>query len=236
MQVLPKSISQKNLVVVSRVEKHVPYFGFYFWLHKTSARTSTHLGHPLMCFIWKLCNFGTDVSLAPISMFTFRYGIFASWEDSSAMLFHTLVERSCSVSSNQNHEFSQLGFCLLSLSFLHRFWRLCLLATICHVTGSLLVLIMADGGLALEWFYSRVWQDKGNSMFTFKWNMLMPGWVLYVVRSITLCTSEACKSPQDCFHGLLHDFPISHYYQFLASFHEALKYNVGFTFCWIPKT
>ncbi|WZZ86504.1 hypothetical protein YC2023_115083 [Brassica napus] len=28
-------------------------------------------------------------------------------------------------------------------------------------------------------------------MFTFKWNMLMPGWVLYVVRSITLCTSEA---------------------------------------------
>ncbi|CAN6865429.1 unnamed protein product [Brassica oleracea var. botrytis] len=30
-------------------------------------------------------------------------------------------------------------------------------------------------------------------MFTFKWNMLMPGWVLYVVRSITLCTSEACK-------------------------------------------
>lgn len=113
MQVWPKSSTQKNLVVVSRLEKDVHILDFifgYIILIETSARTSTHLGHPLMCFICKLWNFGTDVLLAPISMFTFWDCIFASWKDSRAMLFHTLVERSCSVSSNQNHGFSQLAF------------------------------------------------------------------------------------------------------------------------------
>lgn len=93
VHVRPTSYSQNNFNACFKARKTPPYLDFVFGytsLIQTSAGTQTHYIHPLICFIWKLCDFATDVSLTLFSMFTFQDCICAS---SAESLVDVLVQR-----------------------------------------------------------------------------------------------------------------------------------------------
>lgn len=94
----------------------------------------------------------------------------------------------------------------------------------------------AQDQLVAKWFHSRMRPERGKSMFTFKWSML----IFYFVWSITLFEVKLVRVHKTTFLGFLKDFPISevrleawisYHHRSLVSFLDALKYN--FEDCWM---